>query len=295
MTAPRVLTEQMIREKTKVTDLAEVRHLNLWGEGLSDVSIVTELPNIEVLALAVNHVSSLKCFGQCPTLQELYLRKNAVANLREVTALKDLKNLRTLWLLDNPCSKHPYYREFVLHCCRGLKQLDNLDVTAEERVSAAKRVTVRVLQEIVGRPSGQADSPASPGSSTPINAANASTGSGAGAPARPATQPQSAPAPRAVAKEQQPSPAAVTPQSAAVSPSATPIAEGGSGPTPQNSSSPSRSSPAMAPSAGGGVTGVQAQEAVLSAIRALLPTLTPESLELLQREVNVRVEKSRRR
>ena len=72
-----------------------------------------------------------------------------MSNLRAVAALSGLRKLHTLWLMDNPCAKHPYYREFVLHCCLRLKHLDETEVTAEERASAAHRLSPRVLDEIL--------------------------------------------------------------------------------------------------------------------------------------------------
>lgn len=91
-------------------------------------------------------IASLKDFAQCPNLQELYLRKNEarssfgyvdltkcspastcasalldsqtvqllgsaqVADLDEVRHLSGLKNLRVLWLCDNPCASRDDYR-----------------------------------------------------------------------------------------------------------------------------------------------------------------------------------------
>jgi len=36
--------------------------LNLWGNNLSDVSVLHKIPNLEVLALTVNQISTLKDF-----------------------------------------------------------------------------------------------------------------------------------------------------------------------------------------------------------------------------------------
>ncbi|KAG5489216.1 hypothetical protein GH5_00080 [Leishmania sp. Ghana 2012 LV757] len=151
MSAEKVLSEKLVLEKTKVQSLGDVLRLDMWGEGLTDISLVAKLPRLEVLALAANNVSSLKPLQGCRMLQELYLRKNKLANLREVTALRALPALSVLWLRDNPCAQHPYYREFVLHCCPGLRQLDGVEVTAEERKAAGKRMTTKALDEILGR------------------------------------------------------------------------------------------------------------------------------------------------
>ncbi|CCW67070.1 unnamed protein product [Phytomonas sp. Hart1] len=144
-----MLTEELILEKTSLQRLEDVRRLNLWGKGLVDVSIVAKLKNIEVLALVSNHVCSLRFFASCTFLQELYLRKNDIIDLGEVGFLKNLTKLHTLWLTDNPCAKHPRYREFVLHCCSSLKKLDSMEVLPAERAAAEKSMSQKVVNEIM--------------------------------------------------------------------------------------------------------------------------------------------------
>jgi hypothetical protein len=64
----------------------------------------------------VNKISSLQDFRCCPQLSELYLRKNEIADIREVLYLQGLKNLSILWLCDNPCvgSSAAEYRQKVI-------------------------------------------------------------------------------------------------------------------------------------------------------------------------------------
>jgi Leucine-rich repeat (LRR) protein len=52
----------------------------------AQVSILQDLSNVEVLSLSVNRIASLHFFAYCTKLQELYLRKNSVSNLDEVTS-----------------------------------------------------------------------------------------------------------------------------------------------------------------------------------------------------------------
>ncbi|GET93139.1 hypothetical protein, conserved [Leishmania tarentolae] len=247
MGAEKALSEKFVLEKTKVKSLGDVQRLDLWGEGLTDISVVAKLSRLEVLALAANNVSSLKALQSCEMLQELYLRKNKVANLRELMSLRTLSALSVLWLRDNPCAQHPYYREFVLHCCPGLRQLDGVEITADERKAAAKRLTTKALDEILGR-SSSTDAAASPRSKK-----NFGTGS-------------------SLAKTTDAAPSS-TP--AGISDSTTTIDE-------RNSS-------------GRQVlfTTVATQRAMLLSIVSLLSELSVESLELLQREVQERVEKQK--
>ena len=43
------LTEELVLKRSKARSLEAVRNLNCWGCGLSDVSILARMPNLEVL------------------------------------------------------------------------------------------------------------------------------------------------------------------------------------------------------------------------------------------------------
>eukprot|EP00198_Chlamydomonas_reinhardtii_P003479 XP_001692815.1 predicted protein [Chlamydomonas reinhardtii] len=122
------LTEQIIKGKTKLDKLEEVKNLNLWGQDLDDCAVLAKLPNLEVLSLSVNRLASLKDFRHCAKLQELYLRKNDVKDLHEIQHLAGLQHLRVLWLSDNPCADHPNYKQFVARTLPQLHKLDNDDI-----------------------------------------------------------------------------------------------------------------------------------------------------------------------
>ena len=132
------LTANLVLAKTKLDSLDAVRKLNLWGADLADLSLVVEIPHLEVLSLSVNRVASLDYVCDCTNLQELYLRKNEIASFDEVRKLSRLKNLKTLWLADNPVAALPQYRYKVLQFCPKLEVLDTVEVTAQERAEAAK-------------------------------------------------------------------------------------------------------------------------------------------------------------
>ncbi|KXZ49111.1 hypothetical protein GPECTOR_23g41 [Gonium pectorale] len=132
-----VLTEQIIKGKTRLDKLEEVKNLNLWGQELDDCAVLAKLPNLEVLSLSVNRLSSLKDFKHCSKLQELYLRKNDVRDLNEIQHLVNLKDLKVLWLSDNPCADHPNYKQFVARALPQLQKLDNDDLSSINLDAAA--------------------------------------------------------------------------------------------------------------------------------------------------------------
>lgn len=143
-----MLSENLVLAKTKADRLQQVKNLNLWGAELNDISLVAQLINLEVLALSVNHVTTLRDISECKNLRELYLRKNDIASLGEVYYLSKLPNLTTLWLSDNPCAKDPNYRMFTVRCCPNLKQLDSIEVSPQERTEA-QQLPASVINDIV--------------------------------------------------------------------------------------------------------------------------------------------------
>ena len=132
------LTEQIIRGKTRLERLEDVKNLNLWGQDLEDVSILSKLVNVEVLSLSVNRINTLRDFRHCLKLGELYLRKNDISDVAEIQYLMPLENLKVLWLVDNPCSDHPYYRQLVAKALPSVEKLDNQEFTPQERELARR-------------------------------------------------------------------------------------------------------------------------------------------------------------
>jgi len=85
------LTKDIILKKCKKQSLKEIKNINMWGCQLDDVSIIRQLPNIEVVSLSVNQIKTLSDFSTCSKIKELYLRKNLIADLKEVWHLQNLK------------------------------------------------------------------------------------------------------------------------------------------------------------------------------------------------------------
>lgn len=132
----KILTEDLIISKTKCASLSAIKNLNLWGSDIEDISILRRMPNAEVLSLSVNRIAHLHDLSGCLNLQELYLRKNAVADIHELRHLAHLKSLKVLWLLDNPCTDAHDYRKKVIAYLPNLLKLDNTLVSPEEKADA---------------------------------------------------------------------------------------------------------------------------------------------------------------
>ncbi|XP_065809864.1 cilia and flagella associated protein 410 isoform X2 [Labrus bergylta] len=92
------LTRKLVLAKAKASDLESVKKLNCWGCNLTDISIFSQMPNIEVLALRVLWLAENPCCG-------------------------------------SDCSQ---YRLTVLRCLPHLQKLDNQVVTEDELAVALK-------------------------------------------------------------------------------------------------------------------------------------------------------------
>jgi hypothetical protein len=171
------LTATLVLAKTKVDNLALVKNLNLWGSDLENVAVIRQLPNLEVLALSVNRITSLADMTYCTALRELYLRKNNISNLGEVKHLSNLPHLTVLWLCDNPCSSHPLYRIFTIRCCSALKQFDNVEVSPQERAQA-DRLTQNEIDDILGQRGRYAANKEAPPPPPPVPSAGGADNSG---------------------------------------------------------------------------------------------------------------------
>jgi len=136
------LTENIVCSRTKASALENIRRLNCWGCDLDDIEIMQQMPNLEVVSLSVNNITTLWPLSGCTKLEELYLRKNNIVDFQELRYLTCLQKLRVLWLKENPCSEHPHYRFQVLRTLPKLHTLDDRQVTPEE-LKAAKEFDQR--------------------------------------------------------------------------------------------------------------------------------------------------------
>ena len=58
----KVLTSDTVLQRCKCEKLSQIKNLNLWGSELEDISIIKEMPNIEICSLSLNKINSLKDF-----------------------------------------------------------------------------------------------------------------------------------------------------------------------------------------------------------------------------------------
>ncbi len=147
----KTLTPDIIQTKCKTDKLNTIKNLNLWGNDLEDISIIKEMPNIEICSLSLNKINSLKDFMSLKKMTELYLRKNVISELSEAKYLAYCPNLKVLWLQDNPIAEHPLYRQYIIKILPNLIKLDSAAITTEER-QEVQRMNISE-QDVISIPS----------------------------------------------------------------------------------------------------------------------------------------------
>lgn len=137
-----MLTKEFILSKySKYSDISEIKKLNIWGEDLQDISIISKMVNLEVLSLSSNKISSLSSLSNCLNLREIYLRNNNINTFEELNHLRHLLNLKILWLEGNPICDEKYYREKVLNLLPQVMFLDNKNRFLEDgKINYRKRL-----------------------------------------------------------------------------------------------------------------------------------------------------------
>lgn len=136
-----MLTKEFILSKyPNITDITEIKKLNLYAEDLLDISLISKMPKIEVVSLSSNQISSLSPLTNCLNVHEIYLRNNNIDSFKELTHLKHLMNLKVLWLEGNPICNDIYYREKVFNILPQVIFLDNKKrIIKRERINNRKR------------------------------------------------------------------------------------------------------------------------------------------------------------
>lgn len=71
----------MILAKCKTDKLNLIKNINLWGNEIDNLALLREMPNLEIVSLSHNRVTTLKDLSYCSKIQEIFLRKNLITDL----------------------------------------------------------------------------------------------------------------------------------------------------------------------------------------------------------------------
>ena len=133
------LTENDILKITSKKFKSDVQKIDAFALGIRIISPLINFPNLTIISLSLNSISTLDAFSTCFSLQELYIRKNKILDLVQIGHLQNLSLLKVLFIADNPCCDDKKYRIKTVQVLKGLRKLDN-DVICNDELENIKNV-----------------------------------------------------------------------------------------------------------------------------------------------------------
>ncbi|GEQ68841.1 hypothetical protein JCM33374_g2510 [Metschnikowia sp. JCM 33374] len=109
--------------------------IDLTNNDIVEFSGVPDLPNLEVLLLGNNNISTVAQNTQCG-VKSLSLMNNDLSSFAEVAKLRILRRLEHLVMMGNHITHEHHYRLFVVWLFPQLRVLDCQKVKAKEREEA---------------------------------------------------------------------------------------------------------------------------------------------------------------
>ena len=138
-----MLTKEFIESRLSTSlNISDLKKLNIYGQNIEDISILSSIPKLEYLSLSSNNISSLSPLSNCIYLREIYLRNNKIKSFEELKHLRPLFNLRVLWLEGNPICDDNNYRKKVLNILPQVVSLDN-----KNRLLKRERANVKIRNQ----------------------------------------------------------------------------------------------------------------------------------------------------
>ncbi len=122
------LTIEFVLSRTNNNNPKNIKSLNLWNNKISDISMLSEFPSLEIISLSTNQVKDISVFKKLKNIRELYLKDNQITDLNQIENLKNCKKLEKLVLKDNPIANDPNYIYKIIEILPQLKRIDDIDI-----------------------------------------------------------------------------------------------------------------------------------------------------------------------
>jgi hypothetical protein len=115
--------------------------IDLCDNDVMKINVIPKLGGLKTILLANNNISRIDshAFVNLTGLTSLSLSHNRISNLATLLPISSLVKLERLSLRENPVTKHPHFRMFVIHLmgyCHNFRYLDHQRITVAERANA---------------------------------------------------------------------------------------------------------------------------------------------------------------
>ena len=121
------LTLELIFSKINNNDPKNIRFLNIWGNQISDISILSSFPFLEKINLNSNQIEDLSALKNLTNIRELSLKENQIKDWNQIEYLKNNKKLEKLNLSNNPICNTANYFQKIFDILPQLKEIDSIN------------------------------------------------------------------------------------------------------------------------------------------------------------------------
>ena len=122
------LTLDFILSKANANNPKSIRALNLRGNKIFDISILSELSSLEIISLDANQIKDISAFKKLKNVREVQLRDNQITDFNQLENLKNCKKLEKLAIKDNPIANISNYHQKIIEILPQLKKIDDIEV-----------------------------------------------------------------------------------------------------------------------------------------------------------------------
>ena len=123
----RKLTIDLIISEMKIQNISGLLALNINGKSINDISILSQIPSLEIISLNNNDITNLSAFKNLKNLKKLNLKGNKINDFNQIDFLRYCPKLEYLKLKENPIEKEKNYYKIILDKLPKLKILDDFE------------------------------------------------------------------------------------------------------------------------------------------------------------------------
>ena len=120
---------------------ADLKILQLQDNCIERMENLGRLRKLEYLNLAMNSIEKIENTEPLEKLEKMDLTLNFIGELSSIRVLGlNNQNLKSLFLMGNPCTQFDHYRDYVIALLPQLEFLDGTPIGKSERISAHQRL-----------------------------------------------------------------------------------------------------------------------------------------------------------
>ncbi|KAJ6244978.1 hypothetical protein M0813_20687 [Anaeramoeba flamelloides] len=144
------LSENMIETISNLDKNRKLIHLDLSGNMITKIENINHLTKLQHLDFSNNSITRIRknSVSKLQAVEYLDLSSNKLEHLNDLLHFKELYNLKSLNVLDNPISELPHYQEFIVYHLRTIETLNGSKIKKDFRSQAKDRFDMEEIKKL---------------------------------------------------------------------------------------------------------------------------------------------------